>query len=393
MSLFLSGRSIVYTNQLVLETDILRTNIYKMVGDSKLAQTILASGLSNPILVSGTPCVPITPPGLAVTVGVGTIYAFFPMDETAYAVIPADTNPNHELFKQGVNFDPIDLVTPAPTVPGNSVIHLVQAIYKEEDKNLVSTPYFNPASTPTNPLPPIYENTFDTRASLMDITLKAGVEGISPSPPSPDAGWTGLYYVTVTFGQTFIISGDITEVPGAPFIKEGLTQKISKAAADTYYRPLKSLCGKVCYQPNTIQNVSALGNNKSVYDKVIYDDQNWWDPVNYWFLPNRSGKYRLTVYGQLFNLLGTPVLKAYCFFAHSTLSNGVISDVFFTAPAPQQEFATISGNTIFEFNGTTDHVSFDYGISGVGGYTYDAGAYIPGDGEKNNYFTIEYMGS
>lgn len=225
MTLYLSGRVIEYTNQLIYETDFLRTNLYQMTGLSRLIQTILGTGINNSTLVVDLPCTPGS--GLTVSVGAGSMYAYVPLDATPYGVLPANTT--DYLLKQFINFDPVTLTVPVPIIPGNSAIHLVQAIWQTQDVNIVSRPYYNSDSTPTNPLPPIFESNADTRLDSVSIVLKPGVSGSSPTPPAPDPGYTALYYITVTQGQTSIISGDISVVPGAPFITESLTQKISSA--------------------------------------------------------------------------------------------------------------------------------------------------------------------
>src|SRR5262249_8147081 len=94
-----------------------------------------------------------------------------------------------------------------------------------------SRPYFNS----TDPSAPIFQNNYDTRTDLCVIEIKLGTEAASPTPPVPDAGFTGLYYVTVNYGQTSIVSGNITVVPNAPFITEGLTQKISQTTANNTF--------------------------------------------------------------------------------------------------------------------------------------------------------------
>lgn len=229
--LVLNGRAIVYTNQVPFESDILRSNLYQMTALGQFATTMLATGLSSPVFARGLTCAPISPPGLQVTVGPGTFYEYEALDATQYGVLPADTNSNHQLFKQAINWDPVTLNTPAPSVSGNSVIHLVQVAFQTVDQNVVDRPYFNSA----DPTDPIFQEAPDTRQDVVSILLKPGVESASPTPPTPDAGYTGLYYVAVTYGQTTISSGNITVVPGAPFITESLTQKISKATADAYY--------------------------------------------------------------------------------------------------------------------------------------------------------------
>lgn len=226
-----SGRVSVYVNETPFDTDILRNGRYQQVDNSNLAATVLGTGLSNPTFVRDLPCTPISPAGLGVTVGTGAIYSSEPLEPTDWSSLPADTNANHYQYKQAVCMDPVNLTTPAPLVSGNSVIHLVEVQFQTQDVNPVSRPYFNS----TNPDDPDFETASDTRQDIISIVLKQGVEGLTPTPPTPDAGYTGLYYVTVAYGQTTIISGNITKAPGAPFITESLTQKISQTTADLRY--------------------------------------------------------------------------------------------------------------------------------------------------------------
>lgn len=219
----LNGRVTVYTNQVPYEADVLRSNTYKMADVSKLAETVLGTGISNAKLVSGLPCLPIAPPGLQVTVGSGCLYSFESYDATAYSVLPADNDPHHRLYKQALNFDLVTLNTPAPSVVGNSIIYLVQAAFETLDVNIISRPYFNSA----DPTSPIFNSLSDTRTDKILINVKSGVEAPSPVAPTPDAGFIGLYYVTVAFGQTSIVTNNITVATGAPFVTESLTQKIS----------------------------------------------------------------------------------------------------------------------------------------------------------------------
>jgi len=222
-TLELNGRVTVYTNQTPFEADILRSNTYKMVDVSKLAQTVLGTGINNTTLVSGLPCAPIAPPGLQVTVGPGSLYSYQFYEATPYGVLPADTDPNHQLYKQALNFNPVVLNTPAPVTIGNSIIYLVQAAFETVDTNVISRPYYNSA----DPTSPIFNSLSDTRQDIILINAKVGIEAPSPTPPTPDAGFVGLYYVTISFGQTSVVGGNITVANNAPFVTESLTQKIS----------------------------------------------------------------------------------------------------------------------------------------------------------------------
>lgn len=234
MSFYISGRRIVYTNQVPYETDILATNDYNMAGVSGLAQTVIGLGIGDTTTVSGLACTPVSPPGLGVVVGVGAMYSFEDYDATDYSVIPADTDPNHRLYKQAFNWNPVTLNLTAPATPGNSVIYLIEGIFDTTDVNDVSRPYFNSA----DPTMPIFNNNYDTRTDIILFQAKQGVPGVTPTPPAPDAGYTGLYYVTVANGQTVITGGDISKVStveGQPFITEGLTQKVSSSTIATGY--------------------------------------------------------------------------------------------------------------------------------------------------------------
>lgn len=253
----LNGRVTVYTNQVPYEADILRSNSYKMADVSKLAETVLGTGISNAKLVSGLPCLPISPPGLQVTVGSGCLYSFESYDATAYSVLPADNDPNHRLYKQALNFDLVTLDTPAPLVIGDSIIYLVQAAFETLDVNVVSRPYFNSA----DPTDPIFNNLSDTRTDKILINVKNGVSSPSPTPPTPDAGFVPLYYVTVAFGQVAIISNNITVATSAPFITESLTQKVGysdlRSSKYTYFQDSGSLNSLVVTADPVYSNFNA----------------------------------------------------------------------------------------------------------------------------------------
>jgi hypothetical protein len=237
MALYNSGMVEVYTNQVPYEEDVLRTNLYKLTEVAGLAATTLGIGVNYPTMVRGFPCVPVSPPGLSVVVGSNqtpdVIYSLQPLLATNFSVIPADTTPSHYQFMQGFNWGQVTLSTPAPTSVGDSVIHLVQVAFSTQDVNNVSRPYFNSV----DPTMPIFNNNYDTRTNLAIVQIKHGVEAPSPTPPTPDAGFIGLYYVTVTYGQTSIVSGNIAKVSsveGQPFITESLTEKAGPSTLAGY---------------------------------------------------------------------------------------------------------------------------------------------------------------
>lgn len=265
----LSGRELLYPNEILNNTDLLGTETLNFVQIWQLAESVLGFGIGNTRLVRGLPCTPVVPPGLQVVVGVGSIYSFEFLDSSDFGGstgISADTNVNHKQYKQGLLTDPVTLNTPAPVNPGNSVIHLVQATFLTVDQFSTSRSYYNSA----NPATPIVIANNSYRTDNCVVGIKLGTESASPVPPTPDSGYTALYYVHVTHGQTTITSGNITIVTNAPFITEGLTQKISKATADATYATV----GQIQYGNTTFNNDVGTVNNAQVNPIPAYPTDN-----------------------------------------------------------------------------------------------------------------------
>lgn len=252
MTLERSGRVIVYPNEIPSSGDVLRSNMYRMVDVSELAATVLGVGLNYPVQVRDLACTQTSPPSLQVAVGTGVLYAQQVYDATDYGTIPADTT--DVLYKQAVSFGGTLLTCPVPVNVGDSVIHLVEAIFQTVDANPTSRPYFNSA----NPPQPLFQTQSDTRQDIVNIVLKPGIASVSPSPPAPDAGYVGLYYIHVTHGQTTILNSDITKVPNAPFITESLPMKLSQTSADARYVKQSDLQEGAYYSANDTGSVNAI---------------------------------------------------------------------------------------------------------------------------------------
>lgn len=227
-----SGRRLVYVNQVPYETDVLYTNMYKMVDVSNLAQAVLGgAGTSNATLASGLICSPNSPPDLTVYMGTGVIYKLVTLDATAYGSIPSDTA--DFLYKPFTQVSSAVHVTGFTAPVSGTTNYLIQAAPTTSDTDSESRPYYNSA----DPENPIYQTATQTRLDSIVYSLKSAV---SPAVPTPDAGNIGLYVVAVANGQTTIVGGDITVYSGAPFITESLTQKISQTSGDArYVRPIQ----------------------------------------------------------------------------------------------------------------------------------------------------------
>lgn len=206
-------RQIVFPGQIPLETDLLNTNRNVLVGIGMLALDILGSSTVS----NGLACTQLGVPALSVQVAPGRLYVLQNVDGTAYSSLPADTT--HQILKQGILLDAVQLACPAPVTAGFSVNYLIQATYQDVDTSSVTLPYYN-ASNPTQAYSgPNNSGTPQAtqRKGTVVLTAKAGIAAAtgSQTTPAPDAGYLGLYVVTVAFGQATILNANIATYSGA----------------------------------------------------------------------------------------------------------------------------------------------------------------------------------
>lgn len=221
----MTDRVIVWAGQIPLETDVLRSNKFAMTGIAKLAAAVLGTSAT---VVNGLACVPTSPATLTVNVNPGEIYSLVSMDATAYSSVAADTT--HQILKSGILLDAVNLSCPAPGTAGQSINYLIEAIYQETDTDLATLPYYN-ASNPTSAWSgPNNSGTpqATTRKGTVALVAKAGAAATtgSQTTPTPDAGYTGLWVVTVANGQSTITAGNITQYAGAPILPSSLLASI-----------------------------------------------------------------------------------------------------------------------------------------------------------------------
>jgi hypothetical protein len=213
-------RAINYAGQVPLETDLLRTNLYAMLGLGRLAMDALGSSTA----VTGLACVPTSPASMSVKIGAGAFYSMQNVDNSAYSSIAANTT--DQVFKQGLvkTSDNITLAMVAPVTPGTSVIYLIEAAFSEIDTDNTILPFYN-AATPSV----AYSgpggggaSSSTRRAATVSIIAKPGVASATPVAPAVDSGYVALYQVTIAYGQTTIVAGNIAVAPGAPFLTTNL---------------------------------------------------------------------------------------------------------------------------------------------------------------------------
>ena len=223
-------RQQVYGGQIPLETDLLNTNKFAMVGLAKLAAAMLGTAT----VVNGLACVPTGPASLQVIVNPGEMYSLVATDATAYSSLSADA---HTIMKQGISLDAVTLSCPAPGTAGQSINYLVQASYVDSDTGLVTLPYYN-ASNPTQ----AWSGPNNTgvqqataRKGTVSISVKAGTAATtgSQTTPAPDAGYTGLWVVTVANGQTTITSASIAQATNAPILPTDILHAIQANSLTT----------------------------------------------------------------------------------------------------------------------------------------------------------------
>ena len=215
-------RIIVYPGSIPLDTDLLSTNLNAMIGLGYLAQAVLGQNT----IADGLVCNPTSPPSLTITVGPGSLSQLTTIDTLPYGSLPADTT--DPLLKIGVNAASTTFSLLAPTTTGQSANYLVEASFLESDVNPLVLPYYN-AANPAQPYSGaansgIAQNTM--RIQRVQLQLKAGAPALTGQQQTPpvDAGWVGLYIVTVSYGQTQILASNVSLSSSAPFLTWKLPQ-------------------------------------------------------------------------------------------------------------------------------------------------------------------------
>jgi hypothetical protein len=215
-------RQIVYPGAIPLDTDLLSIERNVMVAIGNLAQATLGTN----IVVDGLPCLPTQPASLTVSVGPGSVTQYGAVDSLPFGSLPAA--PNAPLLRMGINLSSTSFQLTAPGGTSQAINYLIEASLLESDATPVVLPYYN-ANNPSQP----YSGPGGTgtpqntqRLQQVQLQLKAGAPAAagSQSTPSVDAGWVGLYVITVTSGQTAISGSSIVQMPSAPFLSWKLPQ-------------------------------------------------------------------------------------------------------------------------------------------------------------------------
>ena len=215
-------RTIVYPGAIPLDTDILNLNRNVMVAIGALNAAVLGGGM----VADGLACTPSVPASLTVTVAPGSITQLGPVDANSYGSLPQDTA--QQTVRMGINLDPVTFTLAAPASSGQSVNYLIEATFSEADADPVVLPYVNAADPSVPYSGPGNSGGAQNTQRLQRVQLQvkpgaAAAAGTQVTPPV-DAGWVGLYVVTVNYGQSAITAADIVTLPQAPFLPFKLPQ-------------------------------------------------------------------------------------------------------------------------------------------------------------------------
>lgn len=222
-------RQIVYPGQIPLETDLLNTNKFAMTGLAKLAAAILGENTC----LFGLACTPSMPASMTVNVGEGQIYSLQNIDGAAYSSLPADTT--NSIVKQGLLMAPMAFTLKAPVTAGQSINYLIQVAYSDVDSGPTVLPYYNAVNPAIAYSGPDNAGTAQStiRSGICHVTLKAGIAAVKGSQmtPSPDAGYTSAWVITVHYGDRVIDAEAIRHADGAPFLPaDGIISAIQQGS-------------------------------------------------------------------------------------------------------------------------------------------------------------------
>lgn len=221
-------RNINYAGQVPLETDLLKTNQFTMTALAKLSAAMFGSGGT----AVGFATTQTVVPSMAVLVAPGEIYQLQNLEATAFSSMAADTA--HSVVKQGISLDARTIAVAAPGTAGFSINYLIQASYQDSDTGSTVLPYYNASNPSVAYSGPANSGTAQptTRAGAVVITAKAGTAATTgtQTTPAPDAGYVGLYVVTVANGASSVTNANIAQYASAPILPVDLLHAFQNSA-------------------------------------------------------------------------------------------------------------------------------------------------------------------
>lgn len=238
-------RVIVYPGSIPQDVDILNTN-----KNAEIALAFLTSSIfGNSTIAAGLSCAPASG-SLGVVISPGSLSQVMPVDATAYGSLASDTTDT--IVKTGINISATNLSLSAPLEAGYSVNYLIQAQISETDGSPLTLAYYD-ASNPTIPYSgPLNSGAANNTVRQCRVQLQTAATVVAAptgtqTTPSPDSGFVGLWVVTVSYGQTTISSGNISQyvlAPFSPYQLQNLTPGFSHqrvfSSSTTWQAPLNA---------------------------------------------------------------------------------------------------------------------------------------------------------
>lgn len=251
-------RVIVYPGQVPLETDILNTNKYAMVGLGRLAGAVLGSVASGAGLVEGLKVTSTVTPGLSVLVSPGSMYTSLAVDATDYSTVSADTS--NSIPKQGILLSSFTLdCTSLKPASGYRIVYITASLADDNDGTTV-LPYYNSSNTAVALNGPGGASTLQARRRYTKLTIstRLGNSVTTGTAPLPTLSGNEVALATLLLRSTtttisssadsstnaYIISGRVTTTLDTTSIASGTYGLVDGNGASTdphVYPPYASL--------------------------------------------------------------------------------------------------------------------------------------------------------
>jgi hypothetical protein len=197
----------------------------------------------NSTVVWGLNCTPTSPGSMAVVLGRGGVTSLQTVDSSAPG--SGSTNGN-SIVKNGSLHAPATISMAAPGTTGQSINYLIEVTYADTDTNSIDLDYIDPVSLNS------YTGNVAVNTSRLDVCsvqVKAGTAATTGTQTTPavDAGWTGVWVVTVNAGETSILANNIAQAANVPWAQNTFVNQsqiaayLTQAAAANTYVALSQL--------------------------------------------------------------------------------------------------------------------------------------------------------
>lgn len=226
-------RAINYDAEQPQTLDVLVSNKVAMIGLAFASRAMFSDGPA----IQGFACTQTQPAAsLNVVIGPGAIYAIDTVDATAYGDLGTD---GATICKQGISYLSQTFATPAPGTAGQSINYLIEVALQDVDTGSKQVAFYNGGAAPT------FQTKNTVRQVLANVQIKAGTAATTgtQTTPSPDAGYTGVWVITVANGQTTVTASNISLItstikdvlafPNLPSIPPDMQQSVWTYWPDT----------------------------------------------------------------------------------------------------------------------------------------------------------------